>query len=147
MRKTIVLAAVLLVHAGAAVGAAKPRCRILPNRGLGTAFHHPVDGRQARRVDALDGSRWRPDGRESFVLRGQVFETDSASHVGSDGLLDRVDIRGFTPNGDAAESFVIAGGRATWKSPVDGGSAAYTSPALYVAFAGPSILRLIWRKD
>jgi len=76
-------------------------------------------------------------GRESFLLRGQVFETESASHVGADGVPDRVTIRGFTPNGDAAESFAIAEGRATWKSPVDGGSTAYTAPAEYAAFGGP----------
>jgi len=75
--------------------------------------------------------------RESLLLRGQVFESDSASHVADDGMLDRVTIRGFTPNGDAAESFAISSGRATWKSPVDGASAAYTAPALYVAFGGP----------
>jgi imidazolonepropionase-like amidohydrolase len=89
-----------------------------------------------------ESSRWTtPDGlkmgRESFVLRGQVFEEDSAAQVGSDGMLSRVTIRGFTPNGDAAESFAVAHGRATWKSPVDGGSAPYSAPALYVAFGGP----------
>lgn len=138
MRKTIVLAAVLLVHAVAAVGAgqtsvpnlAKPPASALHFTILSTAGKHG----ESTRWTAADGVLM---GRESFVLRGQVFETDSASHVGNDGLLDRVDIRGFTPNGDAAESFVIAGGRATWKSPVDGGSAAYTAPALYVAFGGP----------
>jgi imidazolonepropionase-like amidohydrolase len=76
-------------------------------------------------------------GRESILLRGQVFETDSTAHIGADGMLDSVTIRGFTPNGDAAESLIIAGGKATWKSPVDGGSAAYGAPALYSAFGGP----------
>ena len=75
--------------------------------------------------------------RESFVLRGQVFELDSAAHVGNDGMLDRVSIHGFTPNGDAAETLVVAGGRATWKSPVDGASAPYTAPAMYASFGGP----------
>jgi imidazolonepropionase-like amidohydrolase len=89
-----------------------------------------------------ESSRWITPagvrmGRESFVLRGQVFEVDSAAHAGKDGMLDRVTIRGSTPNGDAAESFVIAGGRATWKSPVDGATMAYSSPALYAAFGGP----------
>lgn len=89
-----------------------------------------------------DSTRWTtPEGmrmgRESMLLRGQVFELDSASHVGRDGMLDRVTVRGFTPNGDAAETFFVAGQRATWKSPVDGASAAYTSPAMYVSFGGP----------
>ena len=61
--------------------------------------------------------------RESLLLRGQVFEVDSASHLGADGMMDRVAVRGFTPNGDAGETFAIAGGEATWKSPVDAASA------------------------
>ena len=89
-----------------------------------------------------ESTRWTtPEGvrmgRESFVLRGQVFEVDSAAHAGKDGMLDRVTIRGSTPNGDAAESFTVTGGRANWKSPVDAASAAYSSPALYAAFGGP----------
>jgi imidazolonepropionase-like amidohydrolase len=76
-------------------------------------------------------------GRESILLRGQVFETDSSAHIGADGMLDSVTVRGFTPNGDAAESLIISGGKATWKSPVDGGSAPYGAPALYAAFGGP----------
>jgi hypothetical protein len=32
---------------------------------------------------------------------------------GQDGMLDRVVIRGFTPNGDAAEEFAIKDGSAT----------------------------------
>jgi cytosine/adenosine deaminase-related metal-dependent hydrolase len=137
MRTTIVLAAVLLAHIGATIGAetsvsnlAKPPASALHFTILSTAGKHG----ESTRWTSADGVLM---GRESFVLRGQVFETDSASHVGNDGLLDRVDIRGFTPNGDAAESFAIADGRATWKSPVDGGSAAYKARALYVAFGGP----------
>jgi imidazolonepropionase-like amidohydrolase len=75
--------------------------------------------------------------RESFLLRGQVFETDSTSHFGADRMLDSVTVRGFTPNGDAAESFTITARKAAWKSPVDGASAPYDAPAMYVAFGGP----------
>lgn len=46
-------------------------------------------------------------------------------------------VRGFTPTGDAAEKFTVADGAATWKSPIDKGSAAYSTPAFYVAFGGP----------
>jgi imidazolonepropionase-like amidohydrolase len=89
-----------------------------------------------------ESTRWStPDGihmgRESLLLRGQVFELDSAAHLGRDGMIDRVTVRGFTPNGDAAETFFIAGRRAVWKSPVDGSSAAYITPAMYVTFGGP----------
>lgn len=87
-------------------------------------------------------ARWvAPDGvrmaRESLLLRGQSFEVDSASRLGPDGMLREVTIRGETPNGDAAETFAIAAGRARWKSPVDGASAPYAQPAEYVAFGGP----------
>lgn len=85
---------------------------------------------------------WRtPDGgwagRESMNLRGQKFETDLAGGNGADGLPAKVVIRGFTPNGDSAESFGIADGRAVWQSPVDKGSAAYASPAFYSTLGGP----------
>jgi hypothetical protein len=87
-------------------------------------------------------SRWRSqDGellaRESFVLRGQVFEIDSRARRAPDGMLQSALVRGFTPNGDAAESFSIVEGRAQWKSPVDAGSSSYVSPAMYAAFGGP----------
>jgi hypothetical protein len=75
-------------------------------------------------------------GRESLLLRGQASELDSTSHLGADKMLDRVAIRGFTPNGDAAETFSIAGAKATWKSPVDGATEPYASPKEYLAFGG-----------
>ena len=134
MRTTIVLALLLPAEIAAAQTSvqslAKPPAAAVHFTVMSTGGRH---GDSARWTTS-DGIRM---GRESFVLRGQVFETDSASHVGGDGMLDRVAIRGFTPNGDAAESFAIAGGRATWKSPVDGGSTAYTAPAEYTAFGGP----------
>ena len=89
-----------------------------------------------------ESARWTlPDGthmgRESLLLRGQVFELDSAVHFGADAMLDRLTIRGVTPNGDAAESFTVEGGQAQWKSPVDHGSAPYAAPAFYYGFGGP----------
>ena len=90
-------------------------------------------GTSARWVTA-DGTHM---GRESMNLRGQIFEVDSAAAVGSDGMFNKVTVRGFTPNGDAGETFAITGGVATWKSPVDGGSAPYAAPADYNSFGGP----------
>jgi hypothetical protein len=81
-----------------------------------------------------DGTRM---GRESFNLRGQVFELDSSGKSGADGMPASVTIRGVMPQGDAAESFTIEGGKASWKSPVDAGSALYTSPAFYSSQGGP----------
>ena len=92
-----------------------------------------VHGHSARWT-APDGSLM---GRESLVLRGQVAELDSKTHLGADHMIDSLTIRGFTPQGDAAESFSIHQGRASWKSEVDAGSAAYARPAFYCAFNGP----------
>ncbi len=81
-----------------------------------------------------DGSRM---GRESFNLRGQVFELESSGKAGADGMPASVVIRGVTPQGDAAETFTVSDGKAGWKSPVDAGSAAYAAPAFYSAQGGP----------
>jgi imidazolonepropionase-like amidohydrolase len=81
-----------------------------------------------------------PDGslmsRESINLRGQVFEMDQSARLGADGMLSSFIVRGFTPTGDAAETFDIDNGVAQWKSPVDRGSSAYHAPAFYVAEGG-----------
>jgi len=76
-------------------------------------------------------------GRESLNLRGQVFEVDASGKSGPDGMPSSLEIRGVTPQGDAAETFAIAAGKASWKSPVDAGSAAYGTPAFYSSFGGP----------
>ena len=81
-----------------------------------------------------DGTRM---GRESMNLRGQVFETDSATKFGAEGLPTSVTVRGFTPNGDAGEKFTIADGKANWKSPIDAGGAPYLALSFYIAFGGP----------
>jgi imidazolonepropionase-like amidohydrolase len=81
-----------------------------------------------------DGARM---GRESLNLRGQVFELDTRGTAGADGMPASIVIRGTTPQGDAGETFAISGGTATWKSPVDDGSAAYARPAFYLSQGGP----------
>src|SRR5256714_12470711 len=70
-------------------------------------------------------------------LRGQVFETDSATKLGADGVPTSIIVRGFTPNGDAGEKFTIAAGKASWKSPIDAGGAPHSAPSFYIAFGGP----------
>ena len=52
-------------------------------------------------------------------------------------MPSEVVIRGVTPNGDAAETFSIADGKAAWTSPVDKGSAAYSASAFYLPQGGP----------
>ena len=66
-----------------------------------------------------------------------MFELDSSGKAGKDGMVERLEIRGVTPQGDAGETFSITGGKASWKSPVDAGSAAYGAPAFYSSFGGP----------
>ena len=83
---------------------------------------------------AADGTRM---GRESMNLRGQIFELDSSGRAGADGMPARLTIRGVTPAGDAAETFSISSGTASWKSQVDAGSAAYSSRAFYLSQGGP----------
>jgi imidazolonepropionase-like amidohydrolase len=82
-----------------------------------------------------------PDGRrmarESLLLRGQVWESDESVKLGDDGMPAELVIRGFSPQGDVAETFTIADGTANWKSPVDSGSHAYQT-AFYVSHGGPS---------
>ena len=97
---------------------------------MSTAGKHGQSARWAK----ADGTRM---GRESILLRGQVFEVDSAAHFGPDGMIDHAVVRGFTPNGDAAETFSVTHGGASWTSPVDKGAAPYATPAMYNAFGGP----------
>ena len=85
-------------------------------------------------------------GRESLLLRGQVFETDVASKTGKDGMPASMEIRGVTPSGNAGETFAITNGKAEWKSQVDGGSAPYAKPAFYASVGGPMALN-VWFVD
>jgi imidazolonepropionase-like amidohydrolase len=81
-----------------------------------------------------DGTRMA---RESMNLRGQVWEIDYRGTAGPDGMPAAMTIRGVTPQGDAGETFTIAAGTATWHSPIDAGSAAYTGHAFYSPQGGP----------
>ena len=75
------------------------------------------------------GDMWRwqlPDGRIAYrhsqSLRGWITETDQVTTLGADGLPVKVEVRGITPNGDAAETFATSGGKASWTSLSDKGS-------------------------
>lgn len=84
---------------------------------------------------AADGSLM---GRMHLVLRGQVWDEDERIRLAPDGTVAAYELRGSSPNGDVGETFAVANGTATWKSPIDGGSAPYRSPAFYLP-AGFSI--------
>jgi imidazolonepropionase-like amidohydrolase len=104
-----------------------------------SATHYIIQSTGTKHGDAwlwttADGKRWA---RESWNLRGQVFEYDSVAKAGSDGMPAALQIRGVSPSGDAAESFSIQGGKASWRSPVDAGSADYAAPTFYATQGGP----------
>jgi imidazolonepropionase-like amidohydrolase len=81
-----------------------------------------------------DGTRM---GRESMNLRGQVWELDYSGKPGADRMPVAINVRGVTPQGDAAESFRIDDGKPAWKSPIDSGSAPSAAGAFYVPLNGP----------
>lgn len=85
-----------------------------------------------------------PDGtrmsRFSQALRGMVSETDAAATLGPDGMPASFTIRGFTPSGDAGETFHIFKGKAVWKSQLDAGEIAYSSPRLYYPTGGDVLI-------
>ncbi len=76
-------------------------------------------------------------GRESMNLRGQVWEVDASGKAGSVGYPQSLAIRGVTPTGDAAESFTVTDGVASWKSPIDSGSAKDAAGRFYLPVGGP----------
>ncbi|MEO7654711.1 MAG: amidohydrolase family protein [Sphingomicrobium sp.] len=90
------------------------------------------------------GDEWRwtlPDGstafRESILLRGLIFEQDQIVQYDDRGLPVKIVIRGVTPQGDAAETYVrSADGKGTWVSQVDKGESANGSSALYLPAGG-----------
>jgi len=107
-------------------------------RPRANATHYVIQSTGTKHGDAW---LWTENGkrmaRESWILRGQVFEFDSSGKAGADGMPASLEIRGFSPSGDAAETFTIAGGKASWKSPVDAGSTPYAKPAFYSTQGGP----------
>jgi imidazolonepropionase-like amidohydrolase len=103
------------------------------------AVHYVIQSTAGKHGDSwawttADGTR---QSRESLNLRGQVFEIDASGKPGKDGMPMSQQVRGVTPQGDASETFGIAAGKASWKSPVDEGGAPYTAPAFYTTFGGP----------
>lgn len=113
----------------------------------------PADARQFVIVSAAGqhgtSAFWRmPDGtlatRESMLLRGQVWEQDQVIHLGANGMPDRIEIRGVTPTGDAAETFAITGGKAVWKSQIDSGSVPYDGKSQYNTAGGTWAANVYW---
>ena len=110
-----------------------------------TATHYLIQSTGGKHGDSWlwttsDGTRMS---RETMNLRGQKFEYDSTGKAGADGMPATYTIRGFSPSGDAGETFTVAAGKASWKSPIDAGGAAYKVPAFYSSQGG-SIDNTAW---
>jgi hypothetical protein len=99
------------------------------------------------------GDEWRwtlPDGRLAYrysqSLRGWITEVDQTVRVGPDGLPAAMVIRGVTPNGDAAETFEIKGGKAIWAATADKGEVPVNG-GFYLATGGSDLVNsLLVRK-
>ena len=124
MRKFIKLRVVLLISAlpTALIAAPLPKEQLL--KPPADAAHYLVVSDAGKHGDMW---RWTlPDGRTAYrhsqSLRGWITETDQVVTIGPDGLPAKVEVRGITPNGDAAERFATSGGKASWSSLSDNGS-------------------------
>ena len=76
--------------------------------------------------------------RKSQSLRGWITETDATVRLDDKGYPTFIEVRGLTPDGDAAEIFEIAGEQARWAVGEDEGSA--TTGAYYLSKGGPGIM-------
>ncbi len=88
------------------------------------------------------GDEWRwklPDGslayRESILLRGLMFEQDEVVRLDASGRPVSFTIRGVTPSGDSAETYIIDQGVGRWKTSVDEGQAP-AARGIYNTFGG-----------
>ena len=135
--RRLLIAALLAASASIAVAAPTPKEQLLVPPG--NATHYVVVSTAGKHGDEY---MWTmADGRlairQSILLRGLTFETDETMRVGSDGMPSDVVIRGVTPQGDAAETFSVASGQASWTSPVDKGSVPYSAASYYLPQGGP----------
>ena len=143
----IILAALLAATAPAAFAAPVPKEQLLvPPKD---AVHYVVVSEAGKHGDMW---RWTlPDGRVAYrhsqALRGWISETDQVARYGPDGFPASVEVRGITPNGDAAETLSITDGKATWKSTADSGSAdgdqAFYIPAGGVPLSNEAIINAL----
>ena len=107
------LAALLVATAPAAFAAPVPKEQLLVPPS--SAAHYVVVSEAGKHGDMW---RWTlPDGRTAYrhsqALRGWISETDQVVRLGPDGLPTTIEVRGITPEGDAAETLSVADGKAT----------------------------------
>ena len=80
-----------------------------------------------------NGTHWS---RMSLDLRGLVTEIEEQNRFAADGTLQAMTVRGKTPGGDAAESYIVKDGTYSFASPVDHGTGMASAGLQYVAFGG-----------
>ncbi len=134
MKSSRIVAACLLACAPLALAAAHETNAQAPTAGTPVAKEQllkpPADA--AHYVVVSDAGKhgdmwsWKlPDGRMAYrhsqSLRGWITETDQVVTLAG-GMPVKVEVRGITPSGDAAETFTMAGNKAVWKSTADSGA-------------------------
>jgi cytosine/adenosine deaminase-related metal-dependent hydrolase len=95
--------------------------------------------------------RWRlKDGRTAYrwsqELRGWISEVDQVVTIGRHGAPTEMAIRGVTMTGDAAETFSVKDGKASWTSTSDSGTAAakgYYLPSGGISLANETLINLL----
>ena len=131
----IILATLLAATAPAAFAAPVPKEQLLvPPKD---AVHYVVVSEAGKHGDMW---RWTlPDGkvayRHSQALRGWISETDQVVVYDAAGYPTTIEVRGITPQGDAAETLSVADGKATWKSTADSGTV-NAGKAVYIPAGG-----------
>ena len=136
MSATRLIAALCLTAAPASLAAA-PLAKDKLLKPPASAVHYLVVSDAGKHGDMW---RWTlADGRTAYrhsqSLRGWITEIDQVVTLGNDGLPAKIEVRGITPNGDAAETFSVAGNSAMWKSLSDSGTIA-GRPGFYLPVGG-----------
>ncbi|HEX8214801.1 MAG TPA: amidohydrolase family protein [Allosphingosinicella sp.] len=133
--RSILIAALLAAAAPIALHAhdapaASPASKPVPKDQLlkppADAVHYVVVSEAGKHGDQW---RWQlADGRTAYrwsqELRGWITEMDQVNSLAPDGTIRAMEVRGVTMSGDAAETFRVENGRATWKTATDSGEAA-----------------------
>lgn len=127
----------LLAHAEAAPApaAAAPANLAVAPQGAEHWVIASIAGKhgEASRWTGADGARVS---RQSILLRGFSTEIEQHLWLGRDGLPVRLEVKGRTPAGDAAETFRAADGKFSFQSRADKGAGVLKGPAAYVPFGG-----------
>jgi len=130
----------------AAAGTPVPKEQLL--KPPADAVHYVVVSDSAKHGDMW---RWTlPDGRIAYrwsqELRGWISEVDQVVTLDKNGAPTEMAIRGVTMTGDAAETFQVKDGQASWTSTSDSGSApakGHYLPAGGVSLANESLVNAL----